>query len=104
LEKSLLALIRRERTVELAGEGFRRADSLRWKDASGKMLAEAVLNGPLNRVTGRVNYDETNPYKKATIDGTEKIEDRKFATYNRYLPFPQSSIDKNPQLEQYPVY
>jgi hypothetical protein len=96
----LRELIRRERTVELAGEGFRRADIVRWKDASGKMVAEDVLNGSLNRWTGTINYSESDPGLRATINGTEKLEDRKFAAHNRYLPIPQSAIDKNPQLEQ----
>jgi hypothetical protein len=100
-KEKLRELIRRERTVELAGEGFRRADIVRWKDASGKMVAETVLNGPLNRVTGTVSSDATiAPGLRATIDGTEKIEDRTFAVRNRYLPIPQSARDKNPQLEQ----
>jgi hypothetical protein len=103
-KETLRELIRRERTVELAGEGHRRADILRWKDANGKMLAETVLNGPLNRITGTVDNDETDQYKRATITGTEKIEDRKFATHNRYLPIPQSYIDRNPALTQNPGY
>ncbi|MDR2814762.1 MAG: RagB/SusD family nutrient uptake outer membrane protein, partial [Prevotellaceae bacterium] len=87
---------------ELAGEGFRRADIVRWKDASGKMLAETALNGPLNRITGTIDYNETDPYMRAIIDPgkLEKIEDRKFAPHNRYLPISQSNIDKNPQLTQ----
>jgi hypothetical protein len=103
-KEALRELIRRERTVELAGEGFRRADILRWKDDAGKMLAETALNGPLTRVTGTVDDAGTDPYTRATISGTEIIEERKFAAHNRYLPFPQSSIDKNPQLEQNPGY
>jgi hypothetical protein len=101
-KETLRELIRRERTVELAGEGHRRADILRWKDAGGKMLAETVLNGPLNRMIGTVNYTETDPYKRATIDPTApvKIEDRIFLSYMRYLPIPQSNINNNPQLEQ----
>ena len=99
-KETLRELIRRERTVELAGEGHRRADILRWKDAGGKMLAETVLNGPLNRVTGTVDHAGADPYTRATITGTEKIEDRKFAAHNRYLPIPQDNIDKNPQLKQ----
>lgn len=98
-------LIRRERTVELAGEGFRRADILRWKDVNGKMLAETVLNGDLNRIVGHINYDEKNIYKRAVIDlsapaNERKIETRKFVPNNRYLPIPQSSLDTNPNLKQ----
>ena len=92
--------IRRERSVELAGEGLRRQDIIRWKDDSGKMLAETVLNGPLTRVVGTVNTSEPDPTKRATISGTALVENRAFASYNRYLPIPQSAIDKNPNLKQ----
>jgi hypothetical protein len=103
-KEKLRELIRRERSIELAGEGHRRADILRWKDNSGKMIAETVLNGPLNRVTGTINYAETDEFLRANITGVEKIEDRKFATHNRYLPISQTNIDKNPQLKQNPGY
>jgi hypothetical protein len=104
-KEKLRDLIRRERAVELAGEGLRRADIVRWKDANGKMLAETVMNGVLSRIVGTINYSETDPYLRATVDvdapeSDIKIEDRKFAAHNRYLPIPQSSRDKNPQLEQ----
>lgn len=100
-KEKLRELIRRERCVELAGEGLRRADILRWKDAGGKRLAETVLNGDLTRITGTINYSETDPSKRAVIS-TEKafIETRQFAERNRYLPIPQGSIDKNPKLVQ----
>jgi hypothetical protein len=104
-KETLRELIRRERSVELAGEGHRRADILRWKDDGGKMLAETLLNAPLTRMAGTINYDESDPYTRATIDvnvseQSVKIEDRKFAPHNRYLPIPQASRDKNPQLTQ----
>lgn len=91
--------------MELAGEGLRRADILRWKDDSGKMLAETVLNGVLERVVGTVDYSESIPSRRATINvnaaaSDKKIEDRKFATHNRYNPIPQGAIDNNPALEQ----
>lgn len=96
----LRELIRRERGVELAGEGVRRADILRWKDAGGKMVAETVMNGPLYRVSGKMNLSESDPFKRAVIDGKAEIEVRKFVPKNRYLPIPQTSMDKNPNLEQ----
>lgn len=99
-QAKLRELIRRERSVELAGEGLRRQDIIRWKDDSGKMLAETVLNGPLTRVVGTVNTSEPDPTKRATISGTALVENRSFASYNRYLPIPQSAIDKNPNLKQ----
>lgn len=108
-KETLRELIRRERAVELAGEGLRRADILRWKDDSGKMLAETVLNGVLERVVGTLNYNESDPTLRAVIDvnasaSDKKIEDRKFGTHNRYNPIPQSAIDNNPNLTQNPGY
>ncbi|GHT07668.1 membrane protein [Bacteroidia bacterium] len=99
---ALRELIRRERSVELAGEGHRRADIVRWKDSAGKMVAETVLNKPLTRITGTINYSETNPGLRTVVDPTktEQIEPRKFVKENRYLPFRQSDRDKNPLLDQ----
>lgn len=104
-KESLRELIRRERGVEFAGEGMRRADIVRWKDNSGKMIAETVMNGPLNRIVGTVNNSEPDVYKRATINTAATsdmilIEQRQFKPHNRYFPIPQSSIDKNPKLTQ----
>lgn len=99
-KETLRELIRRERSIELAGEGLRRADILRWKDASGKMVAETVLNAPLESFTGTINYAETDPEKRAVINGVELVENREFAPRNRYLPIKQDYLDKNKQLKQ----
>lgn len=99
-KETLRELIRRERSAELAGEGLRRADILRWKDSSGKMIAETVLNRPLTRVTGTVNANEPDPYKRATITGMSLVENRTFLPHHRYLPIKQDHIDKNPNLKQ----
>ena len=99
-------LIRRERSVELAGEGLRRADILRWKTDSGKMVAEEVLNGVLQRPVGTVTQDASlDPTMRATInlqasDREKKVEERVFKPHNRYLPIPQGYRDSNPNLEQ----
>ena len=104
-QDKLRELIRRERCVEFAGEGLRRADILRWKDAGGKMLAETLMNGDLKRITGAINYSENDPYKRAEVTGTATIETRKFAPKNRYLPFSQTDVlDKNPNIKQNPGY
>lgn len=97
-------LIRRERGVEFAGEGIRRADLLRWKDASGKMLAETALKGRLERRVGTVDMKGTDQFTRATItvnasDSDKLIEERNFAPHMRYFPIPQANIDKNPKLE-----
>ena len=101
----LRELIHRERSVEFAGEGLRRADIVRWKDASGKMVAETVLNGRLERRIGTVDMNGSNPETRATIkldaSAEEKlIEVRKFEPKHRYFPFAQSILDKNPNLIQ----
>lgn len=104
-KEKLRELIHRERAVELAGEGLRRADILRWKTDDGKMLAEKVLNGRLERRIGTVDASVSDPELRATIntnpDPTEVlIENRVFKTFHRYFPFSQSNIDKNPNLKQ----
>ena len=91
--ETLRNLIRRERSIELAGEGFRRADILRWKDASGKMLAETLLNVAMERPAGKIDYAENDPYKRAVISNKkELIEPRGFAPHNRYLPIPLHTL------------
>lgn len=103
---ALRELIRRERSAEFAGEGLRRADIVRWKTSDGKMLAEKVLNGILQRVVGTVAMDKNiDPTLRATINPNapaedKKIEDRVFKPANRYLPIPQNARDKNPKLDQ----
>lgn len=96
----LRELIRRERGVELAGEGLRRIDIIRWKDANGKMVAETVLNGSLKAITGTIDYNEPDPTKRAVITGSELIEERQFKPFHRYLPLPQDALDKNKKLKQ----
>lgn len=97
-QAKLRELVRRERGVEFAGEGLRRADILRWKDASGKLVAETALNTTLTRVVGTVNHNEPDKYKRATVTGTEPIDNRTFTERNRYLPISSGEISKNPKL------
>lgn len=108
-KETLRELIRRERAVELAGEGLRRADILRWKDANGKMVAETVLNGRLERMVGTVNMAGADPETRATINTQASLEDklietRVFKPYMRYLPMSQNALDKNPKLKPTPGY
>ncbi len=116
-QATLRELIRRERGVEFAGEGIRRPDILRWKDASGNMLAMTLLNMPVERVpiglgeseektTGSINYSDTNQETRALfvvndlLNAKRTVENRKFKTYNRYYPFAQAQIDNNPKMVQ----
>lgn len=105
-KEKLRELIRRERSIEMAGEGLRRADILRWKDDTGKMVAETVMPGNFLRPGGIINYDELDPYKRAEIipDSIVLVESRGFAPHNRYLPIPQTARDVNSKLDQNPNY
>lgn len=99
-KETLRELIHRERAVEFAGEGLRRADILRWKTADGQMLAMKVMNQDLVSREGTVNMDPSvAPGLRATFNGnTTKIETRTFKAANRYLPIPQGALDANPSL------
>ena len=102
-KEKLRELIHRERAVEFAGEGLRRADILRWKGSDGKMLAETVLNGPLERMVGTVNPAGSDPETRATISpsapaSAKLVESRIFRPHFRYLPIPQWVLDRNPHF------
>ena len=68
------------------------------------MVAEKVMNGELKRITGTVDESVAEPTLRATVTGSAVIETRSFTSRNRYLPIPQTSIDKNPSLDQNPGY
>lgn len=101
-KEKLREFIRRERGAELAGEGLRRADLQRWTGSDGQPLALKLLNGDLTRITGTINYSETEPGKRAVINPAKRdlVETRSYKAHNRYFPIPQSNMDANPQLTQ----
>lgn len=104
-------LVRRERTIELAGEGFRYEDIVRWDEydingvKTGRKVAESVMPGDLLRFCGTVNYEESNPELRAVIDPDASREDklvevRYFNKKQFHLPLMQSELDSNPNLVQ----
>lgn len=104
-------LVRRERTIELAGEGFRFEDIVRWDEydvsgsKTGKKVVETVMPGDLFRLCGTVDYNEPNPDRRAVIDIKASREDRLvevryFDKKQFHLPIPQAEMDANPQLVQ----
>ena len=108
-------LVRRERTIEMCGEGFRWEDIVRWDeyDASGnktgKKVAETVMPGDLLRLVGTVDFSEPDPDRRAVINPDAPIEDRRveprfFDRKQLLLPILQAEIDKNPYLDQNPGY
>jgi hypothetical protein len=107
--------IRRERTIELALEGFRYDDLRRWKIAETELLQD--IKGI--KITGSnwtdpviINDANKNPYADAAwqentdADGfiiCEKASARSFAPDKHYLrPLPTREIALNPNLEQNP--
>jgi len=97
-------LVRRERRVELAFEGLRYFDIVRWD------LGSQVMDGPLygsRRGTMDINGNVT-----WTGDGTQinednyiLLENRTFNPSRNYLfPIPQSELDANPNMTQNPGY
>ena len=86
----LKSIVRNERRAELAFEGSRRTDIIRWK------MAETVLNGWCHGMyTGET---------VGTDDGFVRIEQRQFDPAKHYLwPIPQKERDlTNNNLEQNP--
>lgn len=89
-EGNMQTIIRRERRAELAMEGLRIFDILRWK------TAENVLNG----------YPHGAQFGEASIDnGYIRLEKRTFNAERDYLwAVPLSQKDLNPNLGQNPGY
>jgi len=84
---SFLTLLRKERCVELAGEGFRYWDLRRWK------LAESVINGQnAHGVKITKNDDGTFSYERVACDGgTSRI----FLNKYYYFSLPSSELASN---------
>lgn len=84
-------IIRQERRSELAFEGLRHKDIIRWK------IAEQVLNGWTHGIyTG-------DPI--GTDNGFVRVENRNFDSAKHYLwPIPQSERDLNSNLSQNPEW
>ena len=116
-QTELLAIVRRERKIELAGEGLRVFDIRRWN------IAEKVMNGILfgKAMNKAIYYSLPKPtldensspgYTSFTsllsVVGNFKIMDnpRVFKSHNLLWPIPQAELDvnKNPGFKQNPGY
>lgn len=87
-QQQWLALIQNERRIELAAEGQRYDDIIRWG------IADKVQNKPAEGHTRIVDG------KKETL----KIEDRSFLPHNYLWPFHENSLKVEPGLVQNPGY
>ncbi len=104
-KEALMDLVKNERRIELANEGIRFFDMIRWRDAeknpvlTGLGLAGETY-GAYMRLDGVGKDDRT-----VEIDGVPRryIETRYFDASKGYLfPIPQGERDLNPGLEQNP--
>lgn len=98
-QSALRNFIRNERRVELAGEGLRYDDIVRWK------IADKVLNVQLKSMD--LSQWEDGPKKP---DGSpflveKNVQVRTFDPARHYVwPIPQSAIDQSTKLEQHPEW
>ncbi|MEM9886597.1 MAG: RagB/SusD family nutrient uptake outer membrane protein [Bacteroidota bacterium] len=107
-QDELRDIIRRERKVELADEGFRLIDIRRWG------IAEEVMPGTLvGRPKGAYSLLNATPQLTKTghpqydgiLDNYRSVDQRAFLPNRDYLwPIPQKDIDVNGQLTQNPGY
>ena len=89
--------IRRERTIELYFEGFRRDDLIRWKTAEIEMPID--IQGI--QWTGTAYETYWPSIKNNVVNGVYRIETgRKWQEKNYLLPIPSQQIQLNPNLKQ----
>ena len=93
-QNDLRVLVRRELRVELAGEGRRRFDILRWG------IADQVMNGPVYGSLSEGNIDPlTGIVTFTNLADRFFVENRTFVKgKNEYWPIPQSAIDASKNI------
>ena len=86
-KEAFMTLLRKERCVELAGEGFRYWDLRRWR------LAESVINGQNAHGTKITkNSDDTFSYERVACDGGSP---RIFLEKYYYFSLPNNELSNN---------
>ncbi len=99
-QTALRTFIRHERRIELAGEGHRYFDILRWR------IGQQVLKGPvytMDASQGLSAIDATNG--KTNKFSKTKLEERYFNSDKFYVwPIPQSILDQARNLQQQPEW
>lgn len=98
-KEALRNLIRNERRVELAGEGLRYFDIIRWKIAQ-QVLNINMMSMDLEKWANGPQDANGNPILKAKV-----TEVRTFNPSKHYVwPIPQDAIDRSKVLEQHPEW
>lgn len=94
-KEAFMTLLRKERCVELAGEGFRYWDLRRWK------LAESVINGQNAHGVKITRSGNTFTYERSTCDGgTPRI----FLEKYYYFSLPTVEMANNKLCENNPYW
>ena len=103
--------VRRERRVELNGEGLRRFDLVRYKSANGQpYIVEKFNNFSIEHIDGDlINEQDANGDYIAVVTGrsADAFSSDNYKSYKPYqvlFPIGQSIRDVNPNLEQNPGY
>ena len=100
-QSKLRELVRRELRVELAGEGRRHFDIIRWgiaKDVMNGPVYGSLSKGNVNPTTGQVTF--TSSTDRFFVENRVFIEGK-----NELWPIPQSAIDASKEtLKQNPNY
>src|SRR5690606_28512462 len=109
-QEEMRQLVRRERTVELALEGFRWFDIRRWKIAElvmpGKIIGASKAKDipasiPNFKISSITDLNDIPDYS-ASIDQRITRDTRYFAPNQYLMPIPQRERDLNPNLGQNP--
>lgn len=107
-QAELRTIIRRERKIELAHEGFRMGDIHRWNIAQ-YVMPGTLVGRPLGSYSNMTFIPEIDEHGHPHYDGAEnlyrKVDQRQFdPTKDNVWPIPQKDIDVNKQLIQNPNY
>lgn len=106
-----LADIKKERRLELAMDAVRFQDLKRWGDAptvlaeKGKHLPSfTIIPDEGNDLSAENGYFDAKYQVVITYTENEKVDAGWTVGKDEYLPIPQTEIDVNPNLHQYPGY
>ncbi|MBR1870054.1 MAG: RagB/SusD family nutrient uptake outer membrane protein [Bacteroidales bacterium] len=103
-QEAVRKAVRKERRVELAFEGLRYFDVLRWNEAQTLLnhtFTGVLLSDDPTAPNYRGSGDTASPVDE---DGYYKFEERAWDAHNRYFPIPQSDMNVNRNLVQNPGY
>jgi len=95
--------IRRERAIELQGEGFRMDDLKRWYTAVAE-LDQPVLGVHFAGTEYATHYSKVPPLNSNGDVVADPQSQRKFSEKNYLLPLPLDQIQLNPNLVQNPYW